>query len=73
MLFYYSNPFLKHLLAIYLTLLDYYEQKSVRERQRDKSASEPLPLNNSPPNSDGGKTGSHHHYNRKRNKMAAFD
>lgn len=36
----------KYLLAIYLTLLDYYEQKSVRERQtqRDKSASEPLPL-----------------------------
>lgn len=57
MLFYYCNPFLKHLLAIYLTLLDYYEQKSVRERQtqRDKSASEPLPLNNSPPKSDGGK------------------
>lgn len=55
MLFYYCNPFLKHLLAIYLTLLDYYEQKSVRERQtqRDKSASEPLPLNNSPPKSDG--------------------
>lgn len=49
MLFYYCNPFLKHLLAIYLTLLDYYEQKSVRERQtqRDKSASEPLPLNKS--------------------------
>lgn len=57
MLFYYCNPFLKHLLAIYLTLLDYYEQKSVRERQtqRDKSASEPLPQNNSPPKSDGGK------------------
>lgn len=57
MLFYYCNPFLKHLLAIYLTLLDYYEQKSVRERQteRDKSASEPLPLNNSPPKSGGGK------------------
>lgn len=57
MLFYYCNPFLKHLLAIYLTLLDYYEQKSVRERQtqRDKSASEPLPLNYSPPKSDGGK------------------
>lgn len=55
MLFYYCNPFLKHLLAIYLTLLDYYEQKSVRERQtqRDKSASEPLPQNNSPPKSDG--------------------
>lgn len=57
MLFYYCNPFLKYLLAIYLTLLDYYEQKSVRERQteRDKSASEPLPQNNSPPKSDGGK------------------
>lgn len=53
MLFYYCNPFLKHLLAIYLTLLDYYEQKSVRER--DKSALEPLPLNNSPPKSGGGK------------------
>lgn len=66
MLFYYCNPFLKHLLAIYLTLLDYYEQKSVRERQtqRDKSASELL---------TDAKTGSHHHYNRKQYKMTVFD